>query len=238
VRTVIAHLVRRIRSRWPAVAITIRGDSHYGRPEAMAWCEQNRVGYVFGLGGNAVLKNMVAATAEETALARLDADGAKVRRWTEFRYAAKSWKTERRVIARVEASSMGLDSRFIVTNLAGTPRWLYETLYCARGQAENLIKAHKLHLASDRTSCTKATANQFRLLIHTAAYWLLHTLRGLAPKNSEWRDAQFDTLRLAFVKVAARVTELTTRIKVALPSAYPYKADLTRLAGRLVTLPP
>lgn len=204
----------------------------------MAWCEQNRVGYVFGLGGNAVLKNMVAATAEETALARLDADGAKVRRWTEFRYAAKSWKMERRVIARVEASSMGLDSRFIVTNLAGTPRWLYETLYCARGQAENLIKAHKLHLASDRTSCTKATANQFRLLIHTAAYWLLHTLRGLAPKTSVWRDAQFDTLRLAFVKVAARVTELATRIKVALPSAYPHKANLTRFAGRLVTLPP
>jgi hypothetical protein len=238
VRTVISHLVRRIRGRWPVVDITIRGDSHYGRPEAMAWCEQNRVGYVFGLGGNAVLKNMVVATAEETALARLDADGAKVRRWTEFRYAAKSWKTERRVIARVEASNMGLDSRFIVTNLAGTPRWLYETLYCARGQAENLIKAHKLHLASDRTSCTKATANQFRLLIHTAAYWLLHTLRGLAPKNSVWRDAQFDTLRLAFVKIAARVTELATRIKVALPSAYPYKADLTRLAGRLVTLPP
>src|SRR3954464_15718098 len=78
----------------------------------------------------------------------------------------------------------GVDSRFVVTNLAGTPRWLYEAVYCARGQAENLVKAHKLHLASDRTSCTKATANQFRLVLHTAAYWLLHTLRGLAPKRS------------------------------------------------------
>ena len=84
----------------------------------------------------------------------------------------------------------------------------------------NLIKAHKLHLASDRTSCRKATANQFRLLIHTAAYWLLHTLRGLAPRASFWRGAQFDTIRLAFIKVAGRVTELATRIKVALPSAY------------------
>ena len=114
--------------------------------------------------------------------------------------------TEERVrafIARVEATAQGGDSRFIVTNLAGTPRWLYEHLYCGRGQAENLIKAHKLHLASDRTSCAKATANQFRLLIHTAAYWLLHTLRGLAPKTSFWRDVQFDTLRLAFVKLAA-----------------------------------
>ena len=107
------------------------------------------------------------------------------------------------MIARVEASAQGSDSRFIVTNLKGAPRWLYEEVYCARGQAENLIKAHKLHLASDRTSCSKATANQFRLLIHTAAYWLLHTLRGLAPKASFWRDAQFDTIRLALIKVAA-----------------------------------
>ena len=80
------------------------------------------------------------------------------------------------MIARVEASDRGTDSRFVVTDLAGTARWLYEAVYCARGQAENLIKAHKSHLASDRTSCSKATANQFRLVLHTAAYWLLHTL--------------------------------------------------------------
>ena len=111
-------------------------------------------------------------------------------------------------------------------------------LYCGRGQAEKLIKSHKLHLASDRTSCSKANANQFRLLIHTAAYWLLHTLRSLAPKTSFWRNAQFDTLRLAFVKIAARVTELVTRIKVSLPSSYPYKKSLARFAGRALTLPP
>ena len=91
------------------------------------------------------------------------------------------------------------DSRFIVTNLRGSPQWLYEEVYCARGQAENLIQAHKRHPASDRTSCSKATANQFRLLIHTAAYWLLHSLRGLAPKTSFWRDARFDTIRLALI---------------------------------------
>ena len=142
------------------------------------------------------------------------------------------------MIARVEASAQGCDSRFIVTNLKGTPRWLYEEVYCARGQAENLIKAHKLHLASDRTSCSKATANQFRLLIHTAAYWLLHTLRGLAPKTSFWRDAQFDTLRLAFIKIAARVTEKITRIKVSLPTSYPYKERLARFTTRALALPP
>jgi len=96
----------------------------------------------------------------------------------------------------------------------------------------------KLHLASDRTSCSKATANQFRLLIHTAAYWLLHSLRGLAPKTSSWRDAQFDTLRLTFIKVAARVSELVTRIKVSLPSCYPYKESLARFADRAVARPP
>jgi hypothetical protein len=103
---------------------------------------------------------------------------------------------------------------------------------------ENLIKAHKLHLASDRTSCTKATANQFRLLIHTAAYWLLLSLRGLAPRNSFWRDAQFDTIRLCLIKVAGRVTELVTRIKIALPTAYPYQIGFATLAGSLAKLPP
>ena len=157
---------------------------------------------------------------------RIAGEVAKARRYAEFRYAAKTWHVQRQVIARVEASAQGSDSRFIVTNLAGAPRWLYEEVYCARGQAENLIKAHKLHLASDRTSCSKATANQFRLLIHTAAYWLLHTLRGLAPKTSFWRDAQFDTLRLALIKVAARVTEKITRIKVSLPTCYPHQTEL------------
>src|ERR1700761_647960 len=103
---------------------------------------------------------------------------------------------------------------------------------------ENLIKAHKLHLASGRTSCTKATANQFRLLIHTAAYWLMLTLRGLAPRTSFWRDAQFDTIRLCLIKVAGRVTEMVTRIKLALPTAFPYQAGFVDLAGRIAKLPP
>ena len=162
----------------------MRGDSHYGRHEAMTWCEHNRVGYVFGLAGNQVLLARVADLAEDAALGRVAGESDKVRRYGEFPYAARSWQVERRVIGRVEASPQGSDSRFIITNLAGAPRWLSENVYCPRGQAENLIKAHKLHLASDRTSCTSATANQFRLLIHTAAYWLLHTLRGLAPKTS------------------------------------------------------
>jgi len=102
---------------------------------------------------------------------------------------------------------------------------------------ENLVKAHKVHLASDRTSCTKATANQFRLVLHTAAYWLLHTLRGLAPRRSFWREAQFDTVRFALVKVVGRVTELASRIELALPSDYRYRDSLTLLAARAARPP-
>lgn len=238
VALVLRHVVRAIRRRWPKVDIVIRGDGHYARPEAMTWLERNRVGYIFGLAGNRVLHDRIADLVEDVAVRRAEEGTEKVRRFGDLTYAAKSWKVERRVIARVEATCQGGDTRFIVTNLAGAPRWLYEKLTCGRGQAENLIKAHKLHLASDRTSCTRATANQFRLLLHTAAYWLLHTLRGLAPRSSFWRDAQFDTLRLAFVKIAARVTELVTRIKVSLPSSYPHKASLARLANRALVLPP
>jgi len=240
VALVLRHVIGRIRARWPAVDIVVRGDSHYSRPEAMAWCERKRIGYIFGLAGNPVLLARVSHLAEDAALGRIDdkAGAEKVRRYSEFRYAAKSWKVERRIIARVEAGPQGADSRFIVTNLSGLPKALYEKVYCARGQAENLIKAHKLHLASDRTSCTKATANQFRLLIHTAAYWLMLTLRGLAPRTSFWRDAQFDTIRLCLIKVAGRVTEMVTRIKIALPTAYPHQTSFAMLAGRIAKLPP
>ena len=250
VTLVLRHVIGHIRARWPAVDIprvaalprpragSVRGDSHYARPEAMAWCERQRVGYIFGLAGNAVLLRRVGGLAEEAALGRIDGEADKVRRYGDLRYAATSWKLERRVIARVEAGPQGADSRFIVTNLAGLPKALYEKVYCARGQAENLIKAHKLHLASDRTSCTKATANQFRLLIHTAAFWLMLSLRGLAPRTSFWRDAQFDTIRLCLIKVAGRVTEMVTRIKIALPTAYPYQIGFATLAGSLAKLPP
>ena len=238
VALVLRHVVRAIRARWPRVDILVRGDSHYGRHEAMSWCERNRVGYVFGLGGNKVLLGRVTDLAEDAAMGRLAGEADKVRRFGEFRYAARTWRVERRVIARIEASAQGTDTRFIVTNLTGMPEALYETIYCARGQMENLIKAHKLHLASDRTSCSKATANQFRLIIHTAAYWLMHTLRGLAPKASFWREAQFDTLRLSLIKVAARVTEMKTRIKLSLPTSFPYQESLAMLAARTVKLPP
>jgi hypothetical protein len=243
VACVLRHVIRQIRARWPRVQILIRGDSHYGRIEAITLCERYGVGYIFGLAGNRVLLRKIADLAEDVAIRRLDASTEKVRRHGEVDYAAKAWPAQpksivRRVIARVEAGPLGTDTRFIITNLAGTLDHLYEDVYCARGQAENLIKAHKLHLASDRTSCTRATANQFRLLVHTAAYWLMFTLRGLAPKLSFWRDAQFDIIRGNLLKVAARVTEMATRIKVALPTVYPYQDSWLLLAERAGKPPP
>jgi hypothetical protein len=232
VARVLRHTIKAIRRRFPRVDIIVRGDSHYARPEAMDWLDRNRVAYIFGLAGNKVLQDRIRPVVEDAAVGRVERGVEKVRQFTEFRYAARSWEVERHIVARIEASKMGSDTRFVVTNLRGSARWLYEKVYCARGQAENLIKAHKLHLASDRTSCHNATANQFRLVIHTATYWLLHTLRGLAPKRSFWPDAQFNTVRLALIKVAARVTEMVTRIKISLPSSYPYKNSLVHLAAK------
>jgi hypothetical protein len=141
VRRHLARLVRRIRSHWPTTRLIIRGDGHYGRPEVMAWCEANDVDYVLGLPGNAVLRRLVEATADDVRVRRAEADAEIVRRYTETRYGAKSWDCERRVAARIEATTQGLDIRYVVTNLrSGSAEWLYDTLYCARGQAENLIK--------------------------------------------------------------------------------------------------
>src|SRR4051794_327464 len=129
VTLVLRHVIRAIRKRWPRVDILVRGDGHYGRPEAMSRCERNRVGYVFGLAGNKVLLRRVAALAEETALERVEAGDDKVRRFGEFAYAAETWSTERRVIARVEGAGKGAGSRVLVANLPGTPRRAYEGGY-------------------------------------------------------------------------------------------------------------
>src|SRR5437762_5077584 len=139
VRGQLRRLVRRIRKHWPSTRITIRGDSHYGRPEVMDWCDTNDVGFILGLSSNSVLATQVEATADTVRTRRAIGDLDAVRDWTETRYGAKSWSGPRRVAARIEATRQGLDIRYVVTNIGGgTAWWLYECLYCARGQAENL----------------------------------------------------------------------------------------------------
>jgi hypothetical protein len=154
-----------------------------------------------------------------------------LRRYTETRYGAKSWGCERRVAARIEASTQGLDIRYVVTNLdGGSAEWLYDTLYCARGQAENLIKLHKSQLASDRTSCRSALANQVRLVLHTAAYWLMLTVRDAIDKPHPLANAEFTTLRTRLLKIAGRITETATRVRVAFAAACPDHALFRRIA--------
>jgi hypothetical protein len=161
-----------------------------------------------------------------------------MRRFFQTSYAAASWSKPRKIVARVEASEQGSDIHFIVTNLPGRAKVLYEKVYCARGRMENLIKDMKLYTRSDRASCHRWEANQFRLFIHMGAYWLLHELRGAAPKRSIWRTATFETIRCAFLKIAVRIEELKTRIKMALPSAYPHVQALTALATSIAPRAP
>jgi hypothetical protein len=247
VRGHLRRMVRRLRTHWPDTRITVRGDSHYGRHEVMAWCEANGLSYIFGLSGNSVLDQMVEPIADDVRvrragaqaqaelmrcrglpveapqLRRVCAQAAAVRRHTEIRYGARSWKCQRRVAARIEATPKGLDVRYVVTNLAGGgSEWLYETMYCARGQMENFIKLHKTQLHSDRTSCRSPLANQVRLVLHTAAYWLLLKLRDTIPKPQPLAVAEFKTLQMHLIKIAARITETASRVRVGFAAACPW----------------
>jgi hypothetical protein len=238
VALVLKHLVRRIAKHWPKASITFRGDSHYGRPEAMEWCEANGIDYIFGLAGNSVLHRQVYEAGDALKVTRAEQGADKLRGFTETRYAAASWTTGRRVIARFEATTLGFDARYIVTSLTGEAQHLYENVYCERGQAENLIKMHKVQMASDRTSCQSAIANQVRLVLHTGAYWLMLALRNAIPAAHELARAEFDTLRIKLLKIGARIIETASRIRVHLASACPNASLFRLIAGRLAAAGP
>ena len=225
-----------------------------GRREAMDWCEQNRVHYIFGLSTNAVLAAQVFIKTDDVCVRRATADLDVVRDYTETRYGAKSWSHPRRVVARIEATRKGLDTRYVVTNITyGTAAWLYDSVYCARGQAENLIKRHKSQLASDRTSCRsppaflriksggrlrgRLLANQMRLILHTAAYWLMLTVRDAIPCMQPLASGEFSTIRLRLLKIAVRIKETASRIKLAFAANCPDAALFRDLVGALILRP-
>ena len=155
----------------------------------------------------------------------------KLRTYVSFLYQAGSWRRPRKVVARLECSlqpvvgSTGMrqevDIRYVVTSLKGSARHLYETVYCQRGQMENLIKLHKAQLASDRMSCHSATANQVRLVLHTAAFWLMHGVRAAIPRSNPLAKCEFATIRERLIKIGARVIEHLARIRVQLPTSCP-----------------
>jgi hypothetical protein len=238
VRGHLRRLMRQVRRYWPETRITIRGDGHYARPEVMVWCETNGIDYIFGLTGSKPLKAKVEATADALRTDRALEDAEALRTHAEITHRAGTWGKDRRVIARIQATRLGLDIRFIVTNLAkGSPAWLYETLYCARGQAENLIKLHKSQLASDRPSCRSPLANQVRLILHTAAYWLMLTVRSAIPKPHPLARAEFTTLRTLLLKVAARILETASRVRIAFAAHCPEAVLFRGLAFALRPVP-
>ena len=205
----------------------------------MDWCDANDVGFILGLSGNSVLASQVEVIADAVRTQRAVGNLDVVRDWTETRYGAKSWSGPRRVAARIEATRQGLDIRYVVTNIGGgTAWWLYECLYCARGQAENLIKLHKTQLASDRTSCRSPLANQMRLLLHTAAYWLILTVRSAIPRVHPLAKAEFATIRLRLLKLAARISETATRVRIAFSAMCPEAVLFRSLANMLCCRPP
>jgi hypothetical protein len=239
VRGHLRRLIRRIRRHWPTTRITLRGDSHYARPEVMQWCETNGVDYIFGLATSKPLRAKVEEVADAVRTRRAVEDCDAVRGHTETTHQANSWAREQRVIARIEATRSGLDIRFVVTSLTiGGAEWLYESHYCARGQAENLIKLHKSQLASDRTSCRSPLANQTRLILHTAAYWLMLTIRDEVPNAHPLARAEFTTLRTRLLKIAARVIETATRVRIAFAAACPEANLFTGLVNALRPAPP
>ena len=251
VRCVIKHLTKRIRGAqpWRDATIVWRGDSHYGRVEGMDWCDDNDVGYIFGLAGNSTLDARVADAAMHLRFWHAWSSEPKLRLYKAFWHRVGSWRAARRVIARIEFSlqpdptpafpegmRQAVDIRYVVTSLEGDAERLYEGVYCQRGQAENLIKLHKAQLASDRTSCHAATANQVRLTLHTAAFWLMHTVRAAIPAGHALAKVEFNTLRLRLLKIAARVVEHASRIRVHLPSSCPDKGLLRQVVLSLTPL--
>ena len=236
---IIKRLIARLRGRWPNTLIIFRGDCHFTAPEIMEWIDtQENVSFVTGLAGNEVLKKL-AETTIQSAKNIYKERQSKVKLFHSFYYQADSWARPRRVIVKVEVDSKKgkPDSkkgkpnvRFVVTDLEqAKTRVLYEQIYCARGNAELYIKDHKTYLKSDRTSCHRFFANQFRLFLHSAAYVLIHAMRKSVFRGTEWANATMQTIQLKAFKIGARVTELKTRIKVELPTAFPQQ-ELIRKA--------
>jgi hypothetical protein len=218
VRGHVRRLIRRIRMHWPDTAIILRGDSHYGRPEVMAWCEAAGVDYIFGLAEKPPLKAKIQEAADAVRTERAEKNADAVRGFTETMYAAKSWTIERRMVARIEATPLGLDIHYVVTSIKiGAPEQLYAELYCARGQAENLIKLHKTQLKSDRTSCRSPRANQMRLILHTAAYWLMLTVRDAIAKTEAL--AKLSSIRCAWRSSRSAPASSKRQAACASPSA-------------------
>lgn len=232
----VERIVTQIRKTWPTVHIILRADSGFAREELMAWCEINRVDYVFGLARNERLETKIAPALEEACLvSRKSGQAARVFR--DFMWSTKdSWSRRRRVVAKAEWMTQGANPRFVVTSLK-PERWaaraLYEELYCARGDMENRIKECQLDLYADRTSANTMRANQLRLWFASFAYVLICALRRLGLPHTRLANASCGTIRLKLLKIGAQVRVSVRRIKVAMASACPYAEEFALAHARI-----
>ena len=229
---ILSLLVKRLRQVWPKVRIIFRGDGGFCRWKMLRWCDHHEVGYLIGLAKNKRLNRLTASLQDEAA-ACFAATGHKVRWFTDFQYAARSWDGARRVIAKIEHSQHGVNPRYVVTNLEGDAKQLYDKLYCARGDMENRIKENQLDMFGDRTSCQHWWPNQFRLLLASLAYTLIEAIRRIALKGTELANAYVGTIRLKLFKIGAVILKNTRRIRFLLASGCPYKELYFLAANRL-----
>jgi Transposase DDE domain group 1 len=232
----IERIIGQIRARWPHTRILLRADSGFAREVLMAWCEENRVDYVFGLARNT---RLVAMIEDELAVAKEKAErtARAARRFKELHWSTlDSWSRSRRVVAKAEWTQGEANPRFIVTSLRRTEvgaRQLYEDVYCARGEMENRIKECQLDLYADRTSAATMRANQLRLWFASMAYVLVCALRRIGLAETIFADATCGTIRLKLLKLGALVRISLRRIRIAMASACPSAGEWGRAARRL-----
>jgi len=209
-----------LRKVWKNTVIIIRGDSHFCSKELMDWSEDKPgIRFIIGLTGNSLLNSMIKDIVDSCEY-QFNRYGKEVKRYHSFNYKAGSWKNQQRVIVKIEVSGKGTNIRFIVTDLwEYRAKALYEQGYCGRGRMELNIKDHKTYLHSGRMSCNRFYANQFRLFLHSAAYVLMHTLQENMLKTKGMASVTMKTLRERFIKIAAKVREMKTKIKVEFPAA-------------------
>jgi hypothetical protein len=231
-RAILKLLVTRLRQAWPDVRIIVRGDSGFCRWRTMRWCDHNGVGYIFGLARNVALERL-ACPWTHAAEVCFGLTGQGQRLFGEFSYQAGTWDRARRVIVKAEQNAQGDNPRFVVSNLPGNARGLYEVLYCERGEMENRIKEQQLMLFADRTSCHAFLANQFRLLLSAAAYVLVESVRRLGLMGTQLAEAQVSTIRLKLFKVAAVVQVSVRRVYLRLASGFPLKELFGEVVRRL-----
>ncbi len=229
---ILSLLVKRMRQTWPETRIIFRSDSGFCRWRMLRWCDHNNVGYIVGLAKNSRI-NAIAAPLMERAEALFNETGEKQRLFQSVKYGALPWDKERRVIAKAEHGALGSNPRYVVTNLKGSSQYLYDSVYCARGDMENRIKEQQMDMFSDRTSAHNWWTNQFRLLLSGLAYSLVEAIRRLALQGTELAKAQCGTIRLKLFKIGAIVVRNTRRIRLHLSSAYPYKSLFMHAAHRL-----